>query len=267
MNHNKYALDVGHTDLQRMTLLGNIYKSHNIQFILNSGLTRGMHVADIGCGPGNMSLWFAEYIGADGRVMAIDNSDEQLNILRDQLTKHNISNIIPKNLDVYELSDQLGQQFDMVYCRFTMVHFHEPLKAIEQLRKILKPKGCLIIAELDNSTWYSYPASDDLQKDVNLLCETGRLRGINMELGKELYSYFRKLNFNNIKVDIAQPVLEKEQRKYMVSKAQAWGKRYIEHQLITAGELKDLIDNIERIVLDEDYLLAGARMFQVSGAI
>lgn len=120
MNHKKYALDVGHSDLHRMTLLGNIYKPHNTRFILNCRLSNGMHVADIGCGPGNMSLWFAEKVGTTGSVMAIDNSDEQLSILSDQLTKHNISNVIPKNLDVYELSNQLGRQFDFVYCRFTI---------------------------------------------------------------------------------------------------------------------------------------------------
>ncbi len=267
MEHKEYALGVGQDDLNRMTMLGNIYQSDNFQFILNCGLTSGMHVADIGCGPGNMSLWFAEKVGPTGSVMAIDNSDAQLDIVKQQLAKHNISNIITRNLDVYESSKHFERQFDIVYCRFTMVHFHDPLQAMEQLQKILKPHGRLIVAELDNETWYSYPVNEYLKKDVNLLCKTGELRGIDMSLGKKLYSYFRKLHFNNIKVDIVQPVLESENREYMVNKLQAWGKRYIEHKLITELELNDLIDHIQQVVLDEDYLLVGAKMFQVSGTI
>lgn len=265
MGHKEYALGVGQADLNRMSMLGNIYQPDNIQFILNCGLTSGMHVADIGCGPGNMSLWFAKKVGPTGSVTAIDNSDAQLGILKQQLTKHNISNVIPRNLDVYELSKHLEPQFDIVYCRFTMVHFNDPLQAMEQLQKILKPHGRLIVAELDNETWYSYPVNEYLKKDVNLLYKTGELRGIDMGFGKKLYSYFRKLQFNNIKVDIVQPILENENREYMVHKIQAWGKRYIEHQLITEQELSDLIDHIKLVVWDEDYLLAGAQMFQVSG--
>ena len=265
MNHDEYALDVGSSDLHRMTLLGNIYKAHNTQFILNCGLTKGMHVADIGCGPGNMSLWFAEQVGTTGSVTAIDNSDDQLDILRDQLSSHHISHIFPESLDIYELSSRFEPQFDLVYCRFLMVHLQNPIKAIEQLKKILKPQGRLIIAELDNQTWYSYPANDSLQKDVSLLCKTGELRGIDLEIGKKLYSYFKKLHFNNIKVDIAQPVLEKTDREYLISKVQAWSKKYLEHHLITEDELSDLVNNIKQLAANEDYLLAGARMFQVAG--
>lgn len=267
MDHKKYALEVGPSDLDRMTLLGNIYKHHNTQFILKCGLTAGMHVADIGCGPGNMSMWFAENVGTTGSVTAIDNSDEQLSLLKEQLISHHVSHVIPKKLDIYELADYIEQKFDVVYCRFLMVHLHEPQKAIAQLKKILKPHGCLIVAELDNQTWYSYPTNIYLQKDVSLLCQTGKLRGIDLEMGKKIYSYFRKSDMKNIKVDIAQPVLEKEDRQYLISKVQAWGKKYLEHNLITEDELKDLFNNIKQLVLNQDYLLLGARMFQIAGTV
>lgn len=265
MSREKYALDVGRSDFQRMTLLGNIYMEHNTRFILNCGLSKGLHVADVGCGPGNMSLWLAEKLGEAGTVTAIDNSEEQLIILREQLVKHKTSNVSCKKLDIYDLSSQFDQQFDLVYCRFLMVHLQDPLKAITELKKILKPKGRLIISELDNATWYSYPASEALQKDINLLCETGKLRAIDLEIGKKLYSFFGKNHFSNIKVDIAQPVLNARDREYLIAKIQSWGKKYLEHNLVTKEELEDLLDNIKDLVSNEEYLLAGARMFQVVG--
>lgn len=265
MNQERYALDVGLSDLHRMTLLGNIYKHYNTQCIQHCGLNKGMHVADIGCGPGNMSLWLAEKVGTSGSVTAIDNSDEQLSILKDQLFQQNITHVIPKKVDIYELSHQLTQKFDLVYCRFLMVHLQDPLAAIKQLQKILKPQGCLIIAELDNRTWYSYPSSAHFQKEVNLLCETGKLRGVDLEIGKKLYTLFRQCHFNNIKVDIAQPVLENENREYVIAKVKAWGKKYLEHHLVSQNELETLYDNIKQLAKNEEYLLLGARMFQVAG--
>ncbi|MBS0287894.1 MAG: methyltransferase domain-containing protein [Proteobacteria bacterium] len=265
MPHLQYPLDVGQSDLERMTLLGSIYMPYNTAFILNNGLTEGMDVADIGCGPGIMSLWFSEQVGSSGKVVAIDNSDDQLNILRDQINKKHISNVITKNIDIFDLSNQINQQFDIIYCRFLMIHLQDPFKAIAHLQKFLKPQGCLIISELDNSTWECFPENEYLQKDIHLLIQTGKLRGSDYEIGKKLYSYFRKQNFRDIKVEVLQPVLENAQRKYLLSKNKAWGKRYLAHNLITEFELNTIYQNLEKLTQDQDTLLLGAKMFQVSG--
>ncbi len=266
MNAGKYVLDVGEIDLHRMTLLGDIYKPYTTLFIEHNGLRSGMHVADVGCGPGNMSLWFADQVGTSGSVTAIDSSSEQLNILKSRLQSKNITHVLPKKLDVYELSKHFNQQFDVVYCRFFLIHLQDPVKAIHQLKKILKPNGRLIIAELDNYTWYSYPENSYLQRDIDLLCQLAKRRGIDLSIGKKLYAHFKALQLNDININIAQPVLtEKEHREYMIFKIQTWGKKYLEHQLINQNEFEELLNNFRALALNEDYLLLGARMFQIAG--
>ncbi|MDR3568847.1 MAG: hypothetical protein P4L43_12535 [Syntrophobacteraceae bacterium] len=39
-------------------------------FLERSGITRGMSVLDVGCGPGAMTGWLAEMVGPEGHVFA-----------------------------------------------------------------------------------------------------------------------------------------------------------------------------------------------------
>jgi ubiquinone/menaquinone biosynthesis C-methylase UbiE len=75
-----YALSVGISDLERMTMLGEIYMPYCAEFLIENGLKQGLNIADIGCGPGNTSLWLSQQVGMTGKVLAIDNSDAQLNM-------------------------------------------------------------------------------------------------------------------------------------------------------------------------------------------
>lgn len=85
---SKYALAVGGSDLKRMTLLGEIYMPYCQEFLINNGLAPGMNVADVGCGPGNVTLWLAQQVGTKGKVTGIDNSSEQLAILNERISTH-----------------------------------------------------------------------------------------------------------------------------------------------------------------------------------
>ncbi len=80
-----YALSVGISDLERMTMLGEIYMPYCAEFLIENGLKQGLNIADIGCGPGNTSSWLSQQVGMTGKVLAIDNSDGQLNVLRKKI--------------------------------------------------------------------------------------------------------------------------------------------------------------------------------------
>jgi ubiquinone/menaquinone biosynthesis C-methylase UbiE len=83
--NNDYALSVGISDLERMTMLGETYMPYCAEFLIENGLKQGLNIADISCGPGNTSLWLSQQVGMKGKVLAIDNSDAQLNILRKKI--------------------------------------------------------------------------------------------------------------------------------------------------------------------------------------
>ena len=49
--------------------------------MLKNGLKESSRVLEIGCGSRNITAWIAKQIGDEGTVLAIDNIQEQLNLL------------------------------------------------------------------------------------------------------------------------------------------------------------------------------------------
>ncbi len=265
MNSDKdYALSVGPSDLERMTMLGEIYMPYCAEFLIGNGLKPGLNVADIGCGPGNTSLWLSKQVGETGKVLAIDNSDAQLTILEKKIMDNAISNITTLSHDIYQI-EQIKERFDLIFCRFLFVHLVEPLKIIEKLYTLLNPGGYLILAELDNSTWFSYPLHSALQHDTKLLCEVGNIKGSDFSIGPKLYGYLRKNKFASIRVKIEQPVLVNKYRNYLTIKSSAWDTTYVDLNLSSKFESENRIKQLQELGNNQDYLLAGAKMYLVAG--
>jgi len=259
-----YALPVGMSDLDRMTMLSEIYMPYCAKFLIENGLKPGLNIADIGCGPGNTSLWLSQQVGATGKVLAIDNSDLQLNILEKKIVDNNISNIRILNHDIYQI-EQVKEHFDLIFCRFLFVHLMEPLEIIEKLYNLLNPGGYLILAELDNSTWFSYPLHSALQKDTELLCEVGKKKGSDFTIGPKLYGYVRQNKFNCISVKIEQPILVDQYRNYLMIKSIAWNATYLNLKLTSKAESEKRISQLQVLGNNQEYLLAGAKMYLVAG--
>jgi ubiquinone/menaquinone biosynthesis C-methylase UbiE len=258
----KYSLPVGKADLERMTILGDIYMPYCAEFLLQNGLKPGIKVADVGCGPGNTSLWLADQVGEIGKVIGIDNSDAQLFILNNRILEKKIHNISTQKADIYQI-DQMNEKFDLIFCRFLFIHLTNPLLAIKKLRMLLKPGGNLIIAELDNATWSSYPESKALKKDTELLCNVGVRKGADFCIGSKLYGYLRKENFNLISIKIAQPILEGNNRNYLMLKSNAWSSTYLEYNLASSSDIKNMNKELYELIHNLDYLIMGAKMFLV----
>lgn len=265
MSKGNYLLQVGDEDFKRMNALSNIYMAYNTKFIMENGLKEGISVADVGCGPGFVSLWLADKVGLKGNVTAIDASVEQLTILEREISKQNIKNIKIKKHDIYQLS-QINKKFDLIFCRLILGHLTNPILAVQELSKCLKLNGKLIISELDNQTWFSYPDNPYLKKEIELTCRAGKINGSEFTIGKKLFSLFNKAEFKDIYIEIAQPVLHnKEQREALILKAKYWGNIYLKNKLISEEERIELVNNIEILCNDYNSIIAGAQMFQVCG--
>ena len=70
-----------------------------------SNYKKGEVVVDLGAGIGDFSILAAEEIGENGKVVAIEPSLRNFNLLQKNLTKNNVKNVIPYNCAV---SDKPG---------------------------------------------------------------------------------------------------------------------------------------------------------------
>ena len=64
--------------IQRLLLLGQICAPFTRRVFTEAGITSGMSVLDVGCGPGEVSLIAANLVGETGSVLGIDSSADML---------------------------------------------------------------------------------------------------------------------------------------------------------------------------------------------
>lgn len=113
-------------------------------------LKPGMSLLDCGCGVGSITLDLAELV-APGQVIGVDMDNAQLEIARASAQKLGLINVTFEQGSVYELRFPSGT-FDIVNAHTLLIHLSDPLRALRELRRVLKPGGIAVITDDDFDT-------------------------------------------------------------------------------------------------------------------
>ena len=102
--------------------------------------------ADVGAGSGFIT---EALIGAGARVIAVDQSQEMLNVIRHKFTDASVE-VRQGSADALPLRDaEVKQAFANMYLH----HVEEPAEAIREMARTLQPGGQLVITDLDEHTF------------------------------------------------------------------------------------------------------------------
>jgi ubiquinone/menaquinone biosynthesis C-methylase UbiE len=220
-----------------------------------------MRAADLGCGVGMVTGLIADLVGPRGHVVGIDASAAQLAQARAQLHPPGI------NISFVEASATdtglLRESFDLVYCRFLLIHLREPELALREMRALLKPNGILVCEDGDLTSAGSEPASA-LGAFAELWGRLGPKRGVDYTLGRRLHELVEAAGFPAPEVTSYQPVRARGRTKRLLelSVAEA-GLAFVEAGLITAAQLERALAEMKRLAEDETVLAVMPRMTQV----
>ncbi len=119
------------------------------KIIQRSGITKGMRVLEVGCGSGAYTTFVARAVGEEGKVYALDIQPEMLQQLEHKLAKpenEDIKNIELVNSSAYDLPFDDGS-LDLVYMVTVLQEIPDRSKALQQVRRVLKPGGVLAVTE------------------------------------------------------------------------------------------------------------------------
>jgi len=120
------------------------------QLIERSGIKKGMHVLDLGCGSGAFTTFIARAVGEKGRVYALDIQADMLKQLENKLSKpenKDIQNIKLIEGNAYELPFDKGS-LDLVNMVTVLQEIPDRNKALQEVKRVLKPGGFLAVTEL-----------------------------------------------------------------------------------------------------------------------
>jgi ubiquinone/menaquinone biosynthesis C-methylase UbiE len=120
------------------------------QLIERSGIKKGMHVLDLGCGSGAFTPFIARIVGKKGKVYALDIQADMLKQLERKLSKpenRNIKNIKLIEGNAYELPFE-DKSLDLVNMVTVLQEIPDRNKALHEVNRVLKPGGILAVTEL-----------------------------------------------------------------------------------------------------------------------
>jgi SAM-dependent methyltransferase len=102
----------------------------------------GERVLDIGCGCGDTTLALAEQVGPEGLVRGVDVSRPMLDVARAQAGLAGWAHLHFNEADA--ASAALGSVYDLLFSRFGVMFFAEPVAAFAHLRAALRPGGRVV---------------------------------------------------------------------------------------------------------------------------
>ncbi|HKS77025.1 MAG TPA: class I SAM-dependent methyltransferase [Terriglobales bacterium] len=105
-----------------------------------ASLSPGLHVLDLACGTGQPAISVAQKIAPLGRVIATDMTPEMIEATQHNAYSKGISNLEAQVADAEHLPFS-DAAFDRVTCRFGIMFFPELDKALDEIRRVLKPRG------------------------------------------------------------------------------------------------------------------------------
>ncbi len=100
----------------------------------------GEWVLDVACGSGLVTFPLAKAVGSTGKVTATDLSETMLEIGRDTARGLKFYNISFHQMEAEKLNLQ-KEQFDVVICSLGLMYLSNPLQAIREAYRVLKPGG------------------------------------------------------------------------------------------------------------------------------
>ncbi len=183
-----YILGHGSDEHRRLILQARFVGELTETVFARAGLAQGMHVLDVGCGAGDVSLLAAAFVGSNGSVLGIDQSPESVALARERAKAAGLDNVRFEAGILEEF--RRGGPFDALVGRLVLLYLKEPAAVLRQLVERLRPGGLVVFHEMEMATSHCVP-------DVPLWTQCGRWiveafarAGLETSMGSRLYSVF-----------------------------------------------------------------------------
>ncbi len=195
MADEKYWRDedgLAHLRLRRLDSLCPLLKGY---------LHPGMKVLDVGCGPGPITLDVAHEVHP-GTVVGIDQDSKLIHEGLKLVERTQAAHVTFRVGDAYQLNCA-DATFDLTYSLNLLPWLTEPVRALQEQRRVTKPDGWVVASVLDWDTAVTYPACPAFHSFLMSLrhledpLDSGR--HVSFFLGQKVVALFTHAGFTDVR--------------------------------------------------------------------
>jgi ubiquinone/menaquinone biosynthesis C-methylase UbiE len=174
-----------------------VLRSHRWRTAENSAayllpyLRSGQDLLDVGCGPGQITIGLADRV-APGRVIGVDR---EIAIV-DQARELGARNVEFQVGDAYALPFD-SETFDVVHAHQVLQHLTDPVRALSEWRRVLRPGGLLAVRDSDYSAFAWAPVDPMLDRWLALHRHVTQRNGAQADAGRYLLGWVQRAGFSD----------------------------------------------------------------------
>lgn len=198
----------GHTENATAFMAGRTFESHGRFFA--GYLEPGLQVLDCGCGPGTITLGVATLV-APGEVVGVDFGESQIAAAQNNASAAGVTNVSFQTASGYELPFA-DASFDRVFSHALLEHLQEPVKAMKEFHRVLRPGGIAGVCSPDWGGFLFAPESAELTAAVKTYRDLQAANGGDVEVGRKLGVHLSAAGFSDVRVDARYECYEDRER-------------------------------------------------------
>ena len=139
-------------------------------------------VLDVGCGPGTITAGLARRAS---RVVGLDMSADMVAEARRHAADCGLDNASFQVGSAYDLPWD-GDSFDVVYAHQVLQHLSDPVRALREARRVLRPGGLVAVRDSDYGTMVHAPVLPAIERWRDLYHQVATANGGEADAGRFL---------------------------------------------------------------------------------
>ena len=128
-----------------LELRNDVYRRPLQTALERLGIQAGWRAADVGAGGGDVTVALARIVGRTGRVYAVDSDPAR----RDQVAAAAAAATQAQVVALTQAGEELRlpEPLDLAFCRFLLIHVHDPKVVLAKMRDAVRPGGWVLAQE------------------------------------------------------------------------------------------------------------------------
>jgi SAM-dependent methyltransferase len=232
------------------------------------GIQQGSRVVEMGCGPRGCLDLLSERVGADGMVIGIERSAEQVERARKFIMDSKLINTEVLCADAGETGFP-GASFDLATARLVLVNVPKPDLIVKEMVRLVRPGGVIALHEADSTTQRYDPPLPAQTRLLQILNTYAEINGIDRAIAPKVPRMLREAGVVDIRVNPLVHIYPAghSRRNLLLEFVENAGSRILEKNLIGKTELDELITALKSHLEDPQTLVLSSVFIQAWGRI